>query len=53
MVLPATWLVWATVALILILFGGAYFIARACGQFDDLEQVKYKVLEDIENDANE
>jgi len=46
MVFPATWLVWATVALILVLFWGAYFIARATGQFDDLEAVKYKVLED-------
>lgn len=45
MVWPATWLIWATVALILILFWGAYFIARSSGQFDDLETVKYKVLE--------
>ncbi len=45
MVLPATWLVWATIALILVLFWGAYFIARAAGHFDDYESVKYKVLE--------
>lgn len=45
MVFPATWLVWATVALILVLFWGAYFIARAGGHFDDYESVKYKVLE--------
>ena len=44
MVFPATWLVWATVALIFVLFWGAYFIARATGQFDNLEEVKYKVL---------
>ncbi len=46
MVLPATWLVLATLALILVLFWGAYFVARAAGQFDDLESVKYKVLEE-------
>lgn len=50
MVLPATWLVWATVAFILVLFWGGYFIAKATGQFDDLEQVKYKVLEDDQSD---
>jgi nitrogen fixation-related uncharacterized protein len=53
MVLPATWLVWATVALILVLFWGGYVIARAAGQFDDLEQVKYKVLEDNHGDEGE
>lgn len=46
MVPPGSWLVWATVALILVLFWGAYFIARAAGQFDDVEAVKYSVLED-------
>ncbi|NIQ39727.1 MAG: cbb3-type cytochrome oxidase assembly protein CcoS [Proteobacteria bacterium] len=51
MIFPATWLVWITVALILALFWGAYFIARASGHFDDLEQVKYKVLEEsLENE---
>lgn len=50
MVLPATWLVWATLALILVLFWGAYFVARASGQFDDLEEVKYKVLEGEQDD---
>lgn len=50
MVWPATWLVWATVVLILVLFWGGYFIARVTGQFDDLEQVKYKVLEDNQKD---
>lgn len=50
MVLPATWLVWATVALILVLFWGAYFVARVSGQFEDLEAVKYKVLEGDEDD---
>jgi nitrogen fixation-related uncharacterized protein len=50
MVLPGTWLVLATLALILILFWGAYFIARASGQFDDVEAIKYKVLEDDQGD---
>jgi len=53
MVLPATWLVWATVALILVLFWGGYFIARAMGQFDDLEAVKYKMLEGDQPDDPE
>jgi hypothetical protein len=50
MVFPATWLVWATVALILVLFWGAYFIARASGHFDNLEEIKYKVLEGERDD---
>jgi nitrogen fixation-related uncharacterized protein len=50
MVFPATWLVWATVALILVLFWGAYFIARTSGHFDDLEEIKYKVLEGEQGD---
>ena len=53
MILPATYLVWATVALIVVLFWGGYFIARATGQLDDLESVKYKVLEDNPEDAGE
>ena len=53
MVLPATYLVWATVALIVVLFWGGYFIARATGQFDDLESVKYKVLEDAQDNDGE
>jgi nitrogen fixation-related uncharacterized protein len=40
----------ATLALILTLFWGAYFIARASGQFDDVEAIKYKVLEDDQGD---
>jgi len=46
MVLPATWLVLATLLLVLVLFWGGYFIARASGQFENLEEVKYKVLEE-------
>lgn len=53
MVSPATWLVWATVALILVLFWGGYLIARAKGHFDNLEEIKYKVLEDNRNDDAE
>lgn len=49
-VLPGTWLVLATLALILTLFWSAYFVARASGQFDDLEDVKYKVLVDGQGD---
>ncbi len=50
MVLPGTWLVLATLALILVLFWGGYLIARASGQFDDVEAIKYKVLEDDQGD---
>ena len=53
MVLPATYLVWATVGLIVVLFWGGYFIARATGLFDDLEAVKYKVLENNLDDDRE
>ncbi|NIO03544.1 MAG: cbb3-type cytochrome oxidase assembly protein CcoS [Proteobacteria bacterium] len=53
MVLPATWLVWAAVGLVLVLFWGGYFIARATGQFDDLEQMKDKVREDIRSNGNQ
>lgn len=52
MVWPATWLVWATVALILVLFWGGYFIARASGHFEDLEDVKYKMLEENPTDGD-
>ncbi|MFQ5576035.1 MAG: hypothetical protein ACE5G8_03500 [Anaerolineae bacterium] len=46
MVFSATWLVWGTVALIMTLFWGGYFIARAAGQFDGLEEVKYTILKE-------
>ncbi|MCZ7572553.1 MAG: hypothetical protein M5U01_28700 [Ardenticatenaceae bacterium] len=49
--MPATWLVLATVVLILVLFWGGYCIARASGQFDNLEEVKYKVLEENQHDG--
>ncbi len=48
MVLPATWLVLATVAIILVLFGLGYYWARSHGQFDDIEAAKYSMLENDE-----
>ena len=50
MVFPATWLVLATVAIILVLFGLGYYWARSHGQFDDIEMAKYSMLKDPEND---
>ena len=49
MVFPATWLVLATVAIILVGFGLGYYWARSHGQFDDVEMAKYSMLEDDEN----
>lgn len=46
MLYPATWLVLATVAMILILFGLGYAWARAQGQFEDVEAAKYRMLDD-------
>ncbi len=50
MVFPATWLVLATVAIILVIFGLGYYWARSHGQFDDIEMAKYSMLEDPENE---
>jgi nitrogen fixation-related uncharacterized protein len=50
MVFPATWLVLATVAIILVLFGLGYYWARSHGQFDNIEMAKYSMLEDPETD---
>lgn len=50
MVLPATLLVWTTLLIILVLFWGTFFIARASGQFDDLEQVKHQVFKDVKDE---
>ena len=44
MVFPATWLVLATVAIILVLFGLGYYWARVNGQFEDIEEAKYSML---------
>ena len=45
MIYPGTWLVLATLAVILMLFGLGYYCARAHGQFDDIEAAKYAMLE--------
>ena len=44
MVFPATWLVLATVAIVLILFGLGYYWARTQGQLEDVEEAKYSML---------
>lgn len=49
MVYPGTWLVLATLAIILLLFWLGYYWARTHGQFDDVEEAKYAMLE---NDRN-
>ena len=45
MIYPGTWLVLATLALILLIFGLGYYWARTHGQFDDVEAAKYRMLE--------
>jgi hypothetical protein len=45
MVYPATLLVLAAVAIILILFWMGYYYARTHGQFEDVEAAKYRMLE--------
>jgi nitrogen fixation-related uncharacterized protein len=52
MVFPATWLVLATVAIILIIFALGYYWARTHGQLDDVEEAKHAMLrnERIGND---
>lgn len=54
MVYPGTWLVFGTLAIILLLFMlGAYW-ARRQGQFDDVEAAKYAMFEnDREYDDHE
>jgi nitrogen fixation-related uncharacterized protein len=49
MVYPATWLVLATLAIILLIFWLGYFWARTHDQFDDVEQAKYAMLENERN----
>ncbi len=44
-IFPGTWLVLATLAIILLLFGLGYYWARTHGQFDDVESAKYRMLE--------
>jgi nitrogen fixation-related uncharacterized protein len=45
MIYPGTWLVLATLAIILQLFGMGVYWARTQGQFDDFEAAKYAMLE--------
>ncbi len=45
MILPATWIVLAALAVILLIFWSGYFWARTHGQFDDVEAAKYAMLE--------
>ncbi len=55
MIYPGTWLVLATLAIILILFGLGYYWARTHSQFDDVEAAKYAMLENdrtYRDDAN-
>jgi cbb3-type cytochrome oxidase maturation protein len=44
MIYPGTWLVLATLAIVLTLFVLGYLWARAQGQFDDVEAAKYAML---------
>jgi cbb3-type cytochrome oxidase maturation protein len=49
MIYPGTWLVLATLAVIMLLYGLGVYWARRQGQFDDTEAAKYAMLE---NDRN-
>lgn len=44
MILPGTWLVLATLAVILLLFALGGYWAWQQGQFDDVEAAKYAML---------
>jgi nitrogen fixation-related uncharacterized protein len=44
MVLPGTWLVLATLSIIILMFWLGYYWARTHGQFDDVEAAKYAML---------
>jgi nitrogen fixation-related uncharacterized protein len=45
MVYTGTWLVLATVAVIVILFWLGYYWAKSNGQFDDFETITHTMLE--------
>jgi cbb3-type cytochrome oxidase maturation protein len=45
MVDPGTWLVLATLGVILVLFGLGVYWAYRNGQFDDVEAAKFTMLE--------
>ncbi|MFQ5407315.1 MAG: cbb3-type cytochrome oxidase assembly protein [Anaerolineales bacterium] len=44
MVFTGTWLVLATLGIILLMFGIAAYWAYSTGQFDDIEAAKYAML---------
>ena len=44
MVLPGTWLVLATLSIIILMFWLGYYWAWTHGQFDDVEAAKYAML---------
>ena len=55
MVLPGTWLVLATLSIIILMFWLGYYWARTHGQFDDVEAAKYAMLKndrEYHNDDN-
>ncbi len=45
MIYTGTWLVLATLAIILLLFLLGHYWVRTHGQFDDVEAAKYRMLE--------
>ena len=49
MVFTGTWLILATLAIILLIFGLGFYWAYSNGQFDDIEAVKYTMLENERN----
>ncbi len=44
MIYPGTWLVLATLSIIILMFWLGYYWARTQGQFDDVEAAKYAML---------
>lgn len=53
MVYVGTWLVLATLAIILVLFGLGWYWAWTHGQFDDVEAPKYAMLEHERRDRDD
>ena len=53
MLYPATWLVIATVTMILVLFVCGFLWARSQRQFEDVEAAKYRMLEDEPEDTRD
>ena len=52
MVYTGTWLVLATVAIILLLFFAGYYWGKTHGQFDNPESAKYTVFDDDAAEAD-